>query len=203
MTIPDNRAVCTGLLKLQAEELRITGTFSRVWSQQFRLTLNTDDSILGQITLPPAKGVPATKRPIQFGVSNTGRYNIISNGSDSVTSLGVLLKARPRQSKYARGKNTTSDVGYTMWLATWPLETITPWTNLDQNITGSYTVRKIMNQNAYKLHLQKRMRNHHIFHVSHHHHYTPLVIGQQFSALYQVWGDDLQDWEVAQIIDYR
>jgi len=88
---PDHGAVHTGLLQLRAAQLGRTLIFSGVCLQQFRSSLNTDDSILGQLPLPPALAVYATKSPIKYLFGNTGRCNGIGNRRDSPASPGWIV----------------------------------------------------------------------------------------------------------------
>ena len=67
--------------------------------------------------------------------------------------------------------------------------------------TVPYTVSKISNKNAYKLDLLKTMRNHNMSHVSQLDHYTPQVVGQTSSEPHPVIVNDLEEWEVKQILD--
>jgi hypothetical protein len=92
MAKPVHGTVLTGLLQLQAELLCRTVTFGRLCLQQFSPSLNADDTILGQLPLPPDNEVQATKRPIKSEVGNTGGRNGIRNGMDSPTSPGEIVE---------------------------------------------------------------------------------------------------------------
>ena len=74
---------------------------------------------------------------------------------------------------------------------------------LDYKRTGPYTVRKIIDQNAYKLDLPSTMRNHNVFHVSLLDRYTPPVRGQPSSEPHPVKVEETEEWEVDRILDSR
>jgi len=109
-----------------------------------------------------------------------------------------ILVARELQTKYAGGKEHTFEVGDRVWLSTKHFRTTTPSKKLDYKCAGPCTVSKIINQNAYKLDLPKRMWNHNIFHVSQLDQYTPLVVGQPPSEPQLTIVDEPGDeeWEV-------
>jgi len=51
-----------------------------------------DDTILGQLPLPPAKAVQASESLIKSGIRNTGGIHSIGNGRDSLASPGELVR---------------------------------------------------------------------------------------------------------------
>jgi hypothetical protein len=69
--------------------------------------------------------------------------------------------------------------------------------------TGLYTVSKIINNNVYKLHLLKTMRNHNFFDLSQLDHYTLLVVGQLSSERHPPIVDDSEEWEVEWNLDTK
>jgi hypothetical protein len=89
-----------------------------------------------------------------------------------------LLEAQEKQTKYARGKEITFQVGDRVWLSTRHFRTTRASEKLDYKVAGPYTVSKTIYKNAYKLDLPKTMRNHNVFHVSLLDRYTPPIIGQ-------------------------
>jgi len=114
-----------------------------------------------------------------------------------------LLEAQGQQSKYAGRKDVTLEVRNKMWFWTGHFRTTRPSSKLDYKRTGPYMVSKIINMNAYKLDLLKTMRNHNVFHFSQLDHYTPPVVGQLSSEPHPVIVDDLEVWEVKQILDSK
>jgi len=116
-----------------------------------------------------------------------------------------LVEAQKLQSKYAGGKEITFKVGDKVWLSTKHLRTTRPSKKLDYKRTGPYTVSRIINKNAYKLHLPNTMRNHNVFHVSLLDRYAPPVAGQPPSEPQLTIVDDAgeQEWEVERILDAK
>ena len=90
-----------------------------------------------------------------------------------------ILEAQQRQTKYARRKEITFDVGDKVWLSTKHFRTTRPSKMLDYKRAGPYTVSKVINKNTHKLDLLKTVRYHNVFHVSQLNRYTPPVSGQQ------------------------
>jgi len=92
-----------------------------------------------------------------------------------------IIEAQVRQTKYAGEKEMTFAVRDRVWLSTWNLKTSRPSNKQDYKRMAQYTVSKIINKNAYKLHLPSTMRNHNVFHVSLLDRYTLPVGGQPSS----------------------
>jgi len=116
-----------------------------------------------------------------------------------------ILDAQERQTKYAAGKEITFEVGDRVWLSTKHFRTTRPFKKLDYKCAGPYTVRKIINQNAYKLDLPKTMQNHTVFHVSQLDRYTQPVGGQPPLQPLTTIVDELgeEEWEVDHILDSK
>jgi hypothetical protein len=79
MEKPDNETVLSGLLQLRAGLMSRNVTSGRVCLQQLSPLLNSDYAILGQLPLPPANAVHATKSPVKLEVQPTGGRNGIGN----------------------------------------------------------------------------------------------------------------------------
>jgi hypothetical protein len=86
------------------------------------------------------------------------------------------------------------------WLSTQLFRMTRPSKKLHYKCTGPYTVRKIINKNAYKLDLPKTMRNPNIFLVSQLDLYTLAVVGEQSLEPHPVIVDDSEEWAVARIV---
>jgi len=86
------------------------------------------------------------------------------------------LEAKVWELNYADGKDVTFDVRNKVWLSTRHFRTTRPSKKLAYKPTGTYTVSKIINKNAYKLDLPKTMRNHNVFYVSQLDNDTPPVL---------------------------
>jgi hypothetical protein len=92
------------LLQPQAGYLCRTVTSGRVWLKHFSLSLNVDDTILGQLPLLSANAVQATESPVKSEVGFTGGRRGIGNRSDSQPSPeefvgrpGTAIKIRWRK----------------------------------------------------------------------------------------------------------
>jgi len=114
-----------------------------------------------------------------------------------------IIKAQEQQTKYAGGKEMTFAVGDKVWLSTRNLKSSRTSKRLDYKRTGPFTVSKIINKNAYKLHLPSTMRNFNVFNVSLLDHYTPLVGRQPSSEPPPMIVEETEEWEVDRILDSR
>jgi hypothetical protein len=119
-----------------------------------------------------------------------------------------ILAAQERQTKYAKGKDITFNVGDKVWLSTKHIKTARISKKLDYKRIGPYTVSKVINKNAYNLDLPSTLRIHDVFHVSLLDVYKEPTIGQPpAEPLPAISGDDVDDteseWEVERILDSR
>jgi hypothetical protein len=117
-----------------------------------------------------------------------------------------ILDAQERQSKYAKGKEMTFNIGDKVWLSTKHIKTARLSKKLDYKRIGPYTVSKVVNKNAYKLELPHTLRIHNVFHVSLLDVYRPPVIGQPpAEPLPAISADDpeMEEYEVERILDSR
>jgi hypothetical protein len=114
-----------------------------------------------------------------------------------------FMEAHALQSKYAGEQDATFEVGNTVRFSTRYFQTTTPSKKLDYKCTGPYTLSKVINNNTYKLHLSKQMRNHNVFHVSQLDQYTPPDVGQPPSKPHRVIIDDSEEGKVEQLRDSK
>jgi transposase InsO family protein len=114
-----------------------------------------------------------------------------------------LQEAEANQTKYAGGKEVVFEVGDKVWLSTRHFRTTRLSKKLDYKRTGPYTVSKVINKNAYKLHLPYTIRKHNVLHVSLLDHYTPPTAGQPPSEPQPTVVDDSDEWEVDRILDSK
>jgi len=111
-----------------------------------------------------------------------------------------LQEAQVNQPKDTGGKEVVFDVGDKVWLSTRHFRTTRPSKKLDYKWTGPYTVRKVINRNAYKLDLLYAIRKHNVFPISLLDGYTPPIAGQPPSEPQPTVVDDSDEWEVDRIL---
>jgi len=88
---PHPGAVLTGFLQLWAGWLHGAVNCRIVYIQQFRPYLNTDDTNLGQLTLPPANANQATQSSIKHEARDDGARKPFRDGRSTPTSAGELV----------------------------------------------------------------------------------------------------------------
>jgi len=112
-----------------------------------------------------------------------------------------IMEEQKRQTTHAGRNERTFGVRDKVWLSTRNFKTSRPWKQLNYKCTRLCMVRKIINQNPYKLDLLSTFRNHNVFPALHLDHYTPPVGGQPSSEPDPVIVEKIQKWEVHHILD--
>jgi hypothetical protein len=112
-----------------------------------------------------------------------------------------LQEAQANQTKYAGGKEVVFEIGDKVWLSTRHFQMTRPSKKIDYKRTGPYTVRKVINNNAYQLDVLYTIQKHNVFHIPMLNRYTPPTADQPPSEPQPTVVDDSDEWEVDLILD--